>query len=173
MLFGEEKRYTNMKNYLESKGKWCVTLLFERVGYEKCSAFISENVQFGILSGNGQDTILKPPLKLLNGPDCVSLASVVDKLIPQGSSVRIHSEGQFLRIDKSEKCGLIEYKVGLEWIDKFLDEFKEYPEVSVTRGFGDESNAASVSGLDHSKDTSDLHILTDDEFNEECLKLST
>ena len=109
---------------------------------ENCNVVdnMEENVQFCILVGKDETVVNAPPLKTFHGPECMSLTSIVDQITPPGSKVVIHSGTKLVRLDRSESCRSVEYNLQAQSMSLFVEEFKNYEKVSVSRISGKESD---------------------------------
>ena len=94
---------------------------------------VEENIQFCILMGNDENVIIKPPLKSLHGPECMSLAPIIDQITLPGARLVIYSDGRLVRVDRSENCLSVEYKLSGDLVRSFAQELKAYPRLSISK----------------------------------------
>ena len=157
LIFEEESIFTDAMTFLRENRTWCVPILMEKMDDVDVEN-VNENVQFCILTGKDKNVIKHPPIKMLNGPECMSLCSLVDQLTLPRSNIYIYSETKIVRVDRSDNCKLVEYRVRTAASQRFIDEFKDYPELSITKTKGKssseshapaEGSASNKPGLDN------------------------
>ena len=133
LLLENEKIFTDTLVLLRQNEKWNKPIIMERMDDGLVFENVEENIQYCILMGKDEKVITKPPLKSLHGPECMSLASIVDQITFPRAKLVIFSDGRLVRVDRSENCLSVEYKLSGDLVNSFAKEFKAYPRLSVSK----------------------------------------